>query len=211
MESYKTSFENYEISDLGNLRKLMRDGTYKYLKCSILKTGGGYKYIQITRNGKRNNILIHRLVALAFIGPQPSDEPYVDHINRNSLDNRVDNLRWINHQGNMQNTDKYRNDISETGNARLNTLGRERCELIRRSKKYYCELCNIPHTCAYHLNIHNEGYRHKLKEKHKKEMENNNIEWSLSNYDKFRRRKNDLDRIARRKMSRNQGQRKFQL
>jgi hypothetical protein len=38
--------------------------------------------------------LVHRLVALAFVGPPPSPSHTVDHINRNPDDNRVANLRW---------------------------------------------------------------------------------------------------------------------
>tara|TARA_Y100000389_G_scaffold58811_1_gene54791 strand:+ start:703 stop:1755 length:1053 start_codon:yes stop_codon:yes gene_type:complete len=38
--------------------------------------------------------LVHRLVALAFLGPPPTSSHSVDHCNQNSTDNRVSNLRW---------------------------------------------------------------------------------------------------------------------
>ena len=38
--------------------------------------------------------LVHRLVALAFLGQPPSDSHTVDHLNQNPEDNRVSNLRW---------------------------------------------------------------------------------------------------------------------
>ena len=38
--------------------------------------------------------LVHRLIALAFLGKQPSKGHTVDHLNRNEADNRVANLRW---------------------------------------------------------------------------------------------------------------------
>ena len=38
--------------------------------------------------------MVHILVAVAFIGPQPSANHTVDHVNRITSDNRVANLRW---------------------------------------------------------------------------------------------------------------------
>lgn len=43
-------------------------------------------------NGKTH--LVHRLIAVAFLGPPPSRAHTVDHLNRDSDDNRVANLRW---------------------------------------------------------------------------------------------------------------------
>jgi hypothetical protein len=76
-----------------------------------LKNHDGYK---ITKNGKvwsnKSNkflatkicngysifkdISVHRLVAEIFI-PNPENKPYVNHINSDKLDNRVENLEWV--------------------------------------------------------------------------------------------------------------------
>jgi hypothetical protein len=42
------------------------------------------------------------MVALAFI-PNPDNKSDVDHINRNKLDNRMENLRWVNRSENQIN------------------------------------------------------------------------------------------------------------
>jgi len=112
MEEYKNVFENYEISNFGNLRKKLITGEYKNIKGSILKTGGGYKYLQIKREGKRINKLFHHLVAQAFLGNRP-EKLVIDHIDRNPLNNNLINLRYITQKENTHNCEKYKNEIEE--------------------------------------------------------------------------------------------------
>lgn len=50
--------------------------------------------------------LIHRLVALTFLGPQPPDKPEVDHIDRDVDNNDVNNLRWASRIENCRNKGK---------------------------------------------------------------------------------------------------------
>lgn len=55
---------------------------------------GGYKIINIISYDNRQlKESLHRLLALIFI-PNPENKKYVDHINRNKLDNHISNLRW---------------------------------------------------------------------------------------------------------------------
>ena len=49
-------------------------------------------YMCFSHRGK--NLRVHHLVALAFIGPQPTAAHTVDHLNKNRGDNRAENLRW---------------------------------------------------------------------------------------------------------------------
>ena len=61
--------------------------------------GGGYLRVQI--NGKHH--YVHRLVALAFLGPPPSENhTMVMHIDSNSANNRADNLEWVTPSENSQ-------------------------------------------------------------------------------------------------------------
>lgn len=125
-EEYRMCFDAYEVSNLGNVRRKLLCGEYIPIQGSILNIGRGYKYFQLQREGKRTNHLFHHLVAKAFIGDRP-DGLVIDHIDRNPLNNRLDNLRYCTQRENMHNTCRYRSDITETDKKlRHNILERER-------------------------------------------------------------------------------------
>jgi hypothetical protein len=65
----------------------------------------GYIQNKLTHNGESYMMLRHRLVALAFVkNPRPDLFNCVDHIDRNPMNNRADNLRWVSTQLNSLNT-----------------------------------------------------------------------------------------------------------
>lgn len=80
----------YQVSTLGRVISFTRKGS------RILKPfqKHGYLYVALTRNGKRNDFRVHRLVAEAFI-PNPDNLPEVNHKDEDKTNNRVDNLEWI--------------------------------------------------------------------------------------------------------------------
>lgn len=51
-----------------------------------------YGYVKVKHKGK--TLTVHVLEAAAFFGPAPSKKHTVDHINGNTSDNRIENLRW---------------------------------------------------------------------------------------------------------------------
>lgn len=62
---------------------------------------GGYVRVKLNYGDRSKKVMMHRLVAMAFI-PNPDNKPQVDHINRNRADNRVENLQWVTAQENSQ-------------------------------------------------------------------------------------------------------------
>ena len=149
MEEYKKCHEYYEISNLGNCRRLLKCGNYREVKGSIQNRG--YRYVQLKRQNKRNNLLFHQMVAQVFIGVRP-DNMVIDHIDRNKLNNNVSNLRYVTQLENMRNTDRYRNDIKEhdTKKRHLILLQKRRTRDFE-NKTYECK------SCLKLLNVKNKG------------------------------------------------------
>lgn len=80
------NYENYEVSNLGNVRNKK---TGRILK-SYDK--GGYAVVGLS-NKKTKTFQIHRLVCEVFV-PNPENKPQVNHIDKNGLNNNVINLEW---------------------------------------------------------------------------------------------------------------------
>lgn len=97
-------FESYyEINKIGNIRSVKRfttksDGVYQYVRGNYLKpelsNRGYYRVLlSIAEKGIKKKYSIHRLVALTFID-NPENLPLVNHKNKNTKDNHIDNLEF---------------------------------------------------------------------------------------------------------------------
>lgn len=93
--------DGYEASDEGEIRN-------KNLK--IIGGKNGFPYIGIKLKDKKT-YRVHVLIAKTFI-PNPDNKPHVDHINRDKLDNRACNLRWVTVQENIQNIGLFKTNTS---------------------------------------------------------------------------------------------------
>ena len=90
-------YADYEASRDGMIRNKKNRKTIG----RIINTG--YMKISIRVNGKRKNFRSHRFIYECFNGLIPAGF-VVDHINRDKLDNRVENLRVITQQENCLNS-----------------------------------------------------------------------------------------------------------
>lgn len=113
MEEWRTikGYEDYKVSNLGRVMSLKR-GKQRILSPRI---SNNYKNVTLCKNGDIKTKLVHRLVAEAFI-PNEDNKPVVDHIDTNTLNNCVDNLRWVTVKENCLNDlTRDHNSISKTG------------------------------------------------------------------------------------------------
>ena len=92
------NFEDYEISNLGNLRK---KANKKIL--TLRKDKDGYLRTNIYKDKIPKTVRIHRLVAEHFV-ENPENKRLVDHSDRNIENNHYTNLRWATHSENSFNS-----------------------------------------------------------------------------------------------------------
>ena len=108
MEIYKIikKFENYEISNFGNVKNIK---TGRILKPVI--NSNGYLQVILSKDKKKYTHYVHRLLAQNFI-PNPNNKLCIDHINNDKLDNSLTNLRWASFSENNRNKSMYKNNTS---------------------------------------------------------------------------------------------------
>jgi len=85
---------------------ITKRGLYEPHELKQKKNAYGYMYIVLRKRrdaSKAGAVLVHRLVAYAWIGEPATEDMEVDHINRTRDDNRVENLRWVTKKENLEN------------------------------------------------------------------------------------------------------------
>lgn len=96
------NFEHYKIDENGNI--FNRFG--KKIKPSIINSG--YLKIDLFKDKKRYQFLVHRLVALNFL-ENVNNFKCVNHKDKNKLNNNVDNLEWCTYKYNLEYSDCIKN------------------------------------------------------------------------------------------------------
>lgn len=80
----------------------------------------GYPSVRLTTEGRRKRIAVHRLVAEKYIGPKPSPDHEVRHIDGNPMNNNADNLCWGTRKDNAD--DRERHGRTSRGSAHSDAI-----------------------------------------------------------------------------------------
>jgi hypothetical protein len=94
----------YEVFSAGDVRRVGRASGAKpgRILRQLLNKGTGYYSVYLSSHANQKRIDVHRLVALAFLGHQPSSKHLVTHTAGSRSNNRVENLRWATQAENLQ-------------------------------------------------------------------------------------------------------------
>ena len=95
--------------------KVFSKKTNKYLN---VDDSHRYHRVSLYNNDGKKRFSNHLLVAIHYI-PNPLDYPLVDHIDRNSKNNDISNLRWVSRIMNMHNQNCSKNNKCGIKNLRF--------------------------------------------------------------------------------------------
>lgn len=113
MEIWKDieGYQGYQVSNFGRIRthnKITNTDTHgaRHWKDRILKPKISKKdmcsRVELWKDGKHKTILVHRLVANAFLEKRIDTNLTVNHKDGNRLNNNVENLEWLSRADNIR-------------------------------------------------------------------------------------------------------------
>ena len=118
----------YQISNMGRVKSLERTvwkgKGYRIVPEKILEgvdNGHGYLQVNLSKDGKVKQPLVHRLVATAFL-ENPMGYKEINHRDENKENNRAENLEWCSRSYNL------------TYNGRAKKVGKKAAEKLRGRK-----------------------------------------------------------------------------
>ena len=89
----------YQVSNLGNVKSLNYNHTKKENVLKPVISRNGYLLVNLYKNKTNKRLLVHRLVAQAFI-ENTNNLPCINHKDECSTNNVVTNLEWCTHKYN---------------------------------------------------------------------------------------------------------------
>jgi len=113
-------FPNYQITEDGNV---WSKNYKRFLTPEPPRPKCNYENYSLYKNGIRTHKFTHRLIAITYID-NPKNLPFVDHIDRDTTNNIVSNLRWVTKSQNVINR-KLKNKLGYRHITFYNRKGRK--------------------------------------------------------------------------------------
>jgi hypothetical protein len=104
---------DYEISEYGMVRRLTQPASNGSRVGKVMSTYLKHAYLRcgLFVDGKTKHFLVHRLVAIAYLGPPPFPKAEAAHLDGNPQNNHYSNLMWASHTTNMSHKVNHGTDI----------------------------------------------------------------------------------------------------
>jgi hypothetical protein len=150
---YKGEETNIEVNELGEVRKvpktwMKRKHSQKLSKLSINDKGYlivGFKTINLDAK----IMYVHKIIAMVFLNHTSCGMNFVvDHIDRNKINNCLNNLRIVTSRGNANN----RNKTSKYGTGVYKRCNKYATEITYNSKYYYIATFNSQNEASIAYN-----------------------------------------------------------
>ena len=172
----------YMASTHGRIKSVDRYVGYKksgqrLMKGKILKQStdkGGYKIVQLNKNGKEKLFTVHRLVAQVFL-ENSSNLPQVNHKDENKQNNNVDNLEWISPKDNMNYGTRNERMSNSLKGRTFTEEHRKNISKVRKGKHHTEEAKKKISKSLKGKN--NPNYGKQFTEEHKKKLSENHADY----------------------------------
>jgi hypothetical protein len=155
LEEWRTlrEYPLYEFGSLGHVRSIREGGRWKRHLMNPTTGRRGYKQVSLRNiDGVTKTQALHKLIALAFLGP--ADDRECDHIDRDRTNNRVSNLRYCSRAENGRNR-------SGRGNTRYEYIDELPRDAVRVNSYNGHSLSNV-HYCDRNFYVFNGVHYGKL-------------------------------------------------